>query len=72
MSVIGSFQVFDQIKMMTGGGPAYSTRLAVQHVYDVSFKLFRIGDGAAMSFMLFVIILVFTSMQVLFIKVNKD
>lgn len=72
ISVINSFQAFDQIKVMTGGGPANSTKLAVQYIYETSFKLFDMGRASAMSFVLFLIIIIFTVIQLKFVKVNKE
>jgi multiple sugar transport system permease protein len=72
VSIIGSFQVFDQIKLMTAGGPANSTRLAVLYIFEQSFKLYNMGYASALSFNLFVIILVFTLLQMKFMKINNE
>jgi multiple sugar transport system permease protein len=71
-SIIGSFQVFDQIMLMTNGGPANATRLAVQHIFEQSFVLYDLGYASALSFNLFVIILLFTLVQVKLLKINKE
>src|SRR5262249_36538568 len=58
-SVIGAFQVFDQVYVMTGGGPANATLTAVQQIYNEAFKgSTQMGYAAAESFVLFAIILV--------------
>jgi multiple sugar transport system permease protein len=58
-SLIGAFQVFDQVYVMTGGGPANATVTAVQQIYNEAFKGgFHIGYAAAESFVLFGIILI--------------
>jgi ABC-type sugar transport system permease subunit len=72
ISVIGSFQVFDQIKLMTNGGPVSSTKLAVQYIYETGFMLYQMGKASAMSFMLFAIILTFTIIQMVFVKNIKE
>jgi multiple sugar transport system permease protein len=56
-SVIGAFQVFDQVYVMTGGGPANATTTLVQQIYNAAFKSLDMGYAAAMSFVLFAIIL---------------
>lgn len=57
MNLIGSFQVFGQTFLLTpDGGPNRSTLTLVQYIYEVSFENFRLGYGAAMSALLFVII----------------
>ncbi len=63
MSVIGSFQAYDQIAMLTQGGPAGSTTLGVQYIYDTAFGLYDMGYAASCALNLFVIILIFTMMQ---------
>jgi multiple sugar transport system permease protein len=57
-SVIGAFQVFDQVYVMTGGGPANATVTAVQQIYNEAFKHTQMGYAAAESFILFGIILI--------------
>ena len=63
MNVIGSFQVFGQTFVMTRGGPMLSTRVLVQYIYDTAFSFYRMGYGAAMSWLLFVVIAVFAFLQ---------
>lgn len=57
-SVIGAFQVFDQVYVMTGGGPANATTTLVHQIYNAAFKAFDMGYAAALSFVLFGMILV--------------
>lgn len=57
-SLIGAFQVFDQVYVMTGGGPANATTTVVHQIYNAAFKALDMGYAAAMSFLLFGIILV--------------
>jgi len=63
MNVIGSFQVFGQTFLITRGGPELSTRVLVQYVYETAFNHYRMGYGAAMSWLLFVVIAVFSITQ---------
>jgi len=58
LQIIASLKIFDQIYLMTAGGPNYATRPALEYIYDVSFTNFRIGYGAAVSMLFFVVILV--------------
>jgi len=67
-SFIGSFQVFNQIIVMTSqyydaGGPLDSTRVLVYHIYDVGFRSLKMGEAAASAYILFAIILVATIAQ---------
>lgn len=63
MSIISSFQVFDQAFVMTNGGPAKSSYTIVYHVYENAFINFRMGESSAAAMILFVIILIFTLIQ---------
>ncbi|MEW6358258.1 MAG: sugar ABC transporter permease [Planctomycetota bacterium] len=60
MGVIGSFQVFDQAYIMTGGGPARSTLFYVLYLYQKAFEDFEMGYASALAWILFVIIFAFT------------
>jgi len=63
MSVIGGFQVFTQIFMMTGGNPTPQTMVYVYHIYSQAFTSFRMGYASALAFLLFVVILSVTLVQ---------
>jgi multiple sugar transport system permease protein len=63
MNIIGGFQVFGQTFMITRGGPEFSTRVLVQYIYETAFTHYRMGYGAAMSWLLFAVIAVFSAVQ---------
>jgi multiple sugar transport system permease protein len=63
LSLINGFQVFDQVFVMTGGGPAGSSEVVVQQIYDLTFRYGRAGDAAALSWLLFAVILAVTLLQ---------
>jgi multiple sugar transport system permease protein len=62
-SVISSFQVFTSIYVMTAGGPVGSTDVIVYHIYQAAWEELRMGYASAMSWALFVIIMVATWIQ---------
>ena len=62
-TVIGSFQVFDTVYVMTAGGPGHATNVANLNIYNTAFSGFRIGEASAMSVVLFLIILLVTVAQ---------
>jgi multiple sugar transport system permease protein len=64
VSAIGSMLAFDQFYIMTSGGPRGQTFTAVYWVYQNSFISFKLGYGAALSIVLTLIILVFSTMQI--------
>lgn len=64
ISLINGFQVFDQVFVMTGGGPAGSSQVVVGQIYDLTFRYGRAGEASALSWLLFVVILVITAVQI--------
>lgn len=68
MSVIGSFQVFTQVYVMTGGGPGYATMTLVQYLYDEGFEYYSLGYANSLAYVLFGIILVLTVAQLRFLR----
>lgn len=57
LQVIASLKVFDQIYMMTNGGPDGSTRPSLQLIYDTGFVEGRVGYASTVSLLLFLVIL---------------
>ncbi len=62
-SLIGSFQVFTSVYVMTGGGPVRSTDVVVYHIYQAAWEQLRMGYASAMSWVLFIIIMIATWIQ---------
>lgn len=62
-NTIGAFQVFGQPFLLTKGGPELATRGIVQYIYETAFNNYRLGYGAAMSWMLFAVIAVLAILQ---------
>jgi multiple sugar transport system permease protein len=62
-ALIGSFQVFDQVFVMTDGGPGKASYTMVFHVYKLGFRDFTFGKSAAAAMILFAIILGVTVFQ---------
>jgi multiple sugar transport system permease protein len=57
LQVIASLKVFDQMYIMTSGGPNFATRSILELVYDEGFTNFRTGYAAALSMLFFVVVL---------------
>lgn len=62
-SIISSFQVFDSIYAMTGGGPRFSTDVIASRIYNEAFVSLRLGRAAAMAVVLFVVLVTITLIQ---------
>ena len=60
ISLISAFQVFDQVYVMTEGGPAGATMVLVERVVANAFSYSRMGYASAMSWVLFLLIFVVT------------
>lgn len=67
ISIIASFQVFNLIYVMTGGGPGNSTKVYVFYLWENGFSFFKMGYASALAYVLFVIILAITLIQARFL-----
>ena len=68
LGLIGAFQVFDQIYVMSNGGPVNATTTMSFYIYNSAFRHFRFGYAAAASIILFLIILALTLIQRRFLE----
>lgn len=64
ISLINGFQVFDQVFVMTGGGPDDASQVVVGQIYNLTFRYGRAGEASALSWLLFVVILLVTAVQI--------
>ena len=72
MSVIVAMKVFAVPMIMTGGGPADSTRVLPLFIYQTAFEFFKMGRAAAMSVFLFAAVMVFTLFQIKLFSRGED
>jgi putative chitobiose transport system permease protein len=66
MSAIGATKVFEEVYLMTQGGPADSTRTIVYYVYDQAFAELEISYACTVGLALFVIVLLLTLVRLAF------
>ncbi len=64
MGIIGSFQVFTQVYVMTNGGPGDATLVYVLKLYREAFEYHKMGYASAMAWILFLVLLVLTGLVV--------
>ncbi|MDX1429192.1 MAG: sugar ABC transporter permease [Rhodothermales bacterium] len=64
LSIIGSFQVFDLVYVLTYGGPLGSTKVLVFYLYEHAFKFFNMGFASAVAYLLFGVLFVLTLFQI--------
>ncbi|MGP4052169.1 carbohydrate ABC transporter permease [Streptomyces sp. 2A115] len=65
LGLVYTFKVFDIIFVMTGGGPVDATSVLSLYVYEVFFKFFRFGEGAAAGLLLLLVPLLAGALYVL-------
>ncbi|MEK3885507.1 sugar ABC transporter permease [Paenibacillus sp. PL2-23] len=70
--LIASFQAFDQMYLMTKGGPNGSTTTYLFSLYNHAFKYFEMGTAAAMSYLLLLVILLVTWINFKFVPQRFD
>ena len=63
VSLINSFQLFPQIMIMTDGGPNGATQVMMERIYKYGFRYYRMGYASAFSWILFIVILICTAVQ---------
>ena len=63
LQILASLKVFDQIYILTKGGPNGSTRPVLEYVYDVGFTGYRLGYASAVSYLFFALIVVVSLAQ---------
>ncbi len=63
LSIIGSFQVFDLVYVLTHAGPLGSTKVLVYYLYEQAFQFFNMGYASAIAYVLFGVLFVLTLIQ---------
>lgn len=63
ISIIGSFQIFELVFIMTNAGPANATNTLVFYIYQNGFQFYQMGYASAAAMVLFVIVLIMTLVQ---------
>jgi multiple sugar transport system permease protein len=63
MGVIGGFQVFQSVYVMTQGGPLDRTRVYLYYLWQSAFQNLEMGYASAMAVLLFAIVMLLTALQ---------
>ena len=64
LQILASLKVFDQIFLMTAGGPDGATRSIIQYIYDVGFSGYRVGYASAVSYVFFALIVLVSIIRI--------
>ena len=67
-----AFKVFDIIYTMTKGGPANGTQVISYYVYQTSFQYTKFGYGAALSYLMSLVILIMALTYIKLLKSKED
>jgi raffinose/stachyose/melibiose transport system permease protein len=70
-TIIGSFKVFDEVYVMTGGGPGRSSEVLGTYLYRAAFRNDRMGFATAIATVLFVITFALSIIQIRMYDINK-
>jgi len=62
LRVIDAFKTFDQVYILTGGGPGNVTDLVCMFAYRINFKVYNLGYGASVVLVIFLMILIVTAL----------
>lgn len=63
LGIIAALKVFGLAFVTTQGGPAYATWFFALHIYNQAFEFFRLGYGSALAWILAVVLILFTLLQ---------
>jgi ABC-type sugar transport system permease subunit len=72
MTMLSSFQVFDIIQVMTNGDPGNQTQVLMLDIYKNAFRYQRMGWAAAESFVLFLIVMGVTLIQMRVLRTDWE
>ncbi|WP_336856520.1 sugar ABC transporter permease [Sinomonas albida] len=68
LQIIASLKIFDQVYLMTSGGPGQSTQVALTFIANTAFTSDRVGAASAASVLLFIVILLIAAARELFTR----
>ncbi|MFE2278185.1 carbohydrate ABC transporter permease [Streptomyces sp. NPDC059454] len=63
LQILASLKVFDQVYLLTKGGPNGSTRPVVEYLYDVGFTGYRLGYASAIAYVFFALVVLASAVQ---------
>lgn len=63
LQILASLKVFDQVYLLTKGGPNGSTRPVVEYLYDMGFTGYRLGYASAISYVFFALVVLASAVQ---------
>lgn len=71
LTMVNTVQLFDQIYVMTNGGPGTSTLTMVQYLYTSAFQNYEMGYGSAIEVAVLIILVIMIFIQNKLLKVDE-
>jgi multiple sugar transport system permease protein len=71
-SIIGAFQTFDSVNVMTSGGPGRSSSVLAFYLYQNAFRYMKMGYASALAYLLFIVIMIITAINMRFEKKSHE
>jgi ABC-type sugar transport systems, permease components len=71
-TTIASFKLFTQVQMLTQGGPRGATNTVTRYLYEIGFSRGRVGQAAAVAVVFFLVVLLISLAQRLFLKEERE
>jgi multiple sugar transport system permease protein len=72
LTMVNTVQLFDQIFVMTNGGPGTSTLTMVQYLYTSAFQNYEMGYGSAIEVAVLIILIIMIFIQNKLLKVDEE
>ncbi|MCC4316353.1 carbohydrate ABC transporter permease [Streptomyces malaysiensis] len=72
LQLMASLKVFDQIYLLTKGGPNGATRPILEYIYDTGFTNYRLGYASAVSYVFFGLIIILSIAQLKIFSRRED
>jgi multiple sugar transport system permease protein len=72
LQIIASLKLFDQVYLMTNGGPDNATRSSLLYIFQEGFQEWRIGYASALSVIFFLIVVVASSLQLVAFRGGRE
>jgi multiple sugar transport system permease protein len=72
MLVIGGFNVFISVYIMTGGGPANDTEVVLTYMYKQAFSFLDFGYGSAIAYLLALVIFALSFVQMRLFRFDEE
>lgn len=72
LQMVASFKIFGQVFLVTEGGPYGTSKTIIQYIYEAGFVKFQVGKATAAAFVLTVVILIVSILQLQIMSKNRD